>query len=53
MKKKLRKISEFVTSQTGQQTIAKHMLMSEIIFSIILTKISRSKGNKAMEFGQL
>ena len=32
-----------MTSKTGQQTITIHML----------TNISRSKGNQAMEFGQL
>ena len=36
-------ISKFMTSQTGQQIIAVH----------ILPNISRTKGNKAMKFGQL
>ena len=41
--RKLWLISEFLTSQTGQQTITIH----------ILPNISRSKGNQAMKFGQL
>ena len=36
-------ILKFRTSQTGQQIIAVH----------ILPNISRTKGNKAMKFGQL
>ena len=39
----IRLISEFMTSQTGQQTIAIHILLS----------ISRSKGNQTMKPGQL
>ena len=38
---KLRLISKFMTSQSGQQTITIH----------ILPNISRSKGNQAMKFG--
>ena len=41
--RKIRLISEFMTSQRGKQTIAIH----------ILTSISRSKGNQGMKFGQL
>ena len=41
--RKINLISKFVTSQSGYQTIAIHML----------TNISRSKGNQAMKFGQL
>ena len=36
-------ISKFMTSQTGKQTIATHMLPN----------ISRSKGNRTRKFGQL
>ena len=41
--RKLRLISTFMTSQPGKQTMATH----------IVNNISRSKGNQAMEFGQL
>ena len=41
--KKIRLISNLLTSQPGLQTIAIH----------ILPNISRSKGNKTMKFGQL
>ena len=41
--KKIRLISNFMTSQPGQQTIVIH----------ILPNISRSKGNQTMKFGQL
>ena len=41
--RKVRLILKFMTSQTGKQTIAIH----------ILPNISRSKGNQAMKFGQL
>ena len=41
--KKIRLISNFMTSQPGQQTILIH----------ILPNISRSKGNQTMKFGQL
>ena len=40
---KIRLISNFMTSQPGQQTIVIH----------ILPNISRSKGNQTMKFGQL
>ena len=40
--RKIRSISEFMTSQSGKQTITIH----------ILANISRSKGKKAMKFGQ-
>ena len=43
LKTKLRLISKFLTTQTGQHIIAIEM------FSIT----SRSKGNQAMKFGQL
>ena len=43
MIRKLRLISTFMTSQPGKQTMATH----------IVNNISRSKGNQAMEFGQL
>ena len=43
MIRKINWISNFVTSQPGQQSILKH----------ILTNISRSKGNETMKFGQL
>ena len=41
--RKIMLISKFVTSQTGKQTIAIH----------ILSNISRSKSNQTMKFGQL
>ena len=41
--KKVRLISNFMTSQPGKQTIIIH----------ILSNIWRSKGNKTMKFGQL
>ena len=41
--KKIRLISNFMTSQPGKQTIEIH----------ILPNISRSKGNQTMKFGQL
>ena len=41
--RKIRSISNSMTSQPGQQTIAIHLL----------TNISRSKGNQAMKLGQL
>ena len=41
--RKLRLISKFMTSQTGQQIITMH----------IIPNISRRKGNQAMKFGQL
>ena len=41
--KKLRLISKFMTSQTGKQIIAIH----------ILSNISRSKSNQTVKFGQL
>ena len=41
--KKIGLISNFVTSQPGQQTVVIH----------ILPNISRSKGNQTMKFGQL
>ena len=41
--RKLRLISKFMTSQTGQQIIKIHTLPN----------ISRSKGNQTMKFGQL
>ena len=41
--RKLRLITKFMTSQTGQQIIAIH----------ILPNISGSKRNQAMKFGQL
>ena len=41
--RKIRLISNFVTSQPDKQTIVIH----------ILPNISRSKGNQTMEFGQL
>ena len=41
--KKIRLISNFMTSQLGQQTIVIHILLN----------ISRSKGNQTMKFGQL
>ena len=41
--RKLRLISKFVTSQTGQQIITLH----------VSPNISRSKGNQTMKFGQL
>ena len=41
--KKMRLISDFMTSQPGQQTIVIH----------ILPNISRSKGKQTMKFGQL
>ena len=43
MIRKLRIISKFMTSQTGQQIIAIH----------ILTNIPRSKEKQGMKFGQL
>ena len=43
MIRKLRLISKFMTSQTGQQKILIH----------ILSDISKSKGNQTMKFGQL
>ena len=42
--KKLRLISKFLTSKTGQQIIIRYLTWSNI---------SRSKGNRAMKFGQL
>ena len=42
--KKLRLISKFMTSKTGQQIIIRYLTWSNI---------SRSKGNRAMKFGQL
>ena len=42
--KKLRLISKFLTSKTGQQIIIRYLKWSNI---------SRSKGNRAMKFGQL
>ena len=41
--KKVKLISNFMTSQPGQKTIVIH----------ILPNISRSKGNQTMKFGQL
>ena len=41
--RKIRLISKFMTSKSGKQTIAIH----------ILPNISRSKGNQTMKFGQL
>ena len=41
--RKIRLILKFMASQSGQQTIAIH----------ILPDISRSKGNQTMKFGQL
>ena len=41
--RKIRLISNFMTSQPGQQTVVIH----------ILSNISRSKGNQTMKFGQL
>ena len=41
--KKAKVTPRSMTSQTGQQTIAMHVLLD----------ISRSKGNQAMKFGQL
>ena len=41
--KKLRLVSNFMTSQPGKQTIPIHMLLN----------ISRSKGNQKMKFGHL
>ena len=41
--KKIRLISNFMTSQPGQQTIVMH----------ILPNIARSKGNQTMKFSQL
>ena len=41
--RKIRLISNFITSQPGKQTIVIH----------ILPNISRNKGNQAMKFGQL
>ena len=43
MIKKIRLISNFMTSQPGQQTMLIH----------ILPNISRSKGNQTMKFGNL
>ena len=43
MERKLRLISKFMTSQTGQQIITVH----------ILPNTSTSKGNQAMKFVQL
>ena len=43
LSRKIRLISKFMTSQTGKQTIAIH----------ILSNISRSKSNRTMKFGQL
>ena len=40
--RKIRLVSKFITSQSGKQTIAIH----------ILTKISRRKGNQTIKFGQ-
>ena len=40
--RKIRLISKFMTSEPGWETIAIH----------ILNKISRSKGNEVMKFGQ-
>ena len=41
--KKIRLISNYLTSQPGQQTIVMH----------VLANISRNKGNQTMKFGQL
>ena len=41
--RKIRLISEFMTSQPGKQTIAMHLLPN----------ISKSKGNQIMKFGLL
>ena len=41
--RKLRLVSKFMTSQTGQQIITTH----------VFSNIARSKGNKTMKFGQL
>ena len=41
--RKTRLISKFMTSQSGKQAIAKH----------ILPIIARTKGNQTMKFGQL
>ena len=43
LKRKVRSMSKFMTSQPGQQTILVH----------ILPNISRSEGNQAMKFDQL
>ena len=43
MIRKIRLLSKFVTSKSGSQTLAIH----------ILTNIARSKKNQAMIFGQL
>ena len=43
MVRKLRLISEFMTSHPGQQIITIH----------VSSNISRSEGNQAMKFGQL
>ena len=43
LSRKIRLISKFMTSQTGKQTIAIH----------ILSNISKSKSNRTMKFGQL
>ena len=43
MNRRIRLISKFLTSQSGQQTIAIH----------VLPNISKSKDNQTMEFGQL
>ena len=40
--RKIKLVSKFMTSQSGKQTIAIH----------ILTTISRSKGNQTIKFGQ-
>ena len=42
MIRKIKLISKFITSQTGEQTIAIQILL-----------VSRSKGNQAVEFGWL
>ena len=41
--RKLRLVSKFMTSQTGQQIITTH----------VFSNIARSKGKKTMKFGQL